>query len=270
MRPGPAKQLAPAKLTLDLRVTGVRSDGYHLLESEMVSVDLVDELELSEGHGLEVIDRSGVAAGHAVASGSTNLVVRALELLGTQARVRLVKRIPPGAGLGGGSSDAAAVLRWGGVTQPRVAAALGADVPFCLSGGHAMVTNIGEEIRPLAFEDRSFVLLLPPLVVPTAKVYEAFDELGRPAEGRCTNDLELAALVVEPGLVAWREQLARATGREPRLAGSGAAWFVEGSLQEMGLEEGGYLEAEGQRARTVEVRTIPAFRTSPDRSVDAR
>ncbi len=72
---------------------------------------------------------------------SSNLIVQALAAAGRRARVRVVKRIPPGAGLGGGSSDAAAVLRWAGVDDLATAARLGADVPFCLVGGRARVTR---------------------------------------------------------------------------------------------------------------------------------
>ncbi|MGA2037470.1 MAG: 4-(cytidine 5'-diphospho)-2-C-methyl-D-erythritol kinase, partial [Acidimicrobiales bacterium] len=158
--------LAPAKLTLSLRVTGVRGDGYHLLEADMVSIDLADTLEIAEGGGITLVDE--VVGGQGVSevpSGEQNLVSRALDLLGRSAAVRLVKRIPPGAGLGGGSADAAAVLRWGGRADVALAARLGADVPFCLHGGRARVRGVGEIVEPLAFEDRRFVLLLPPLRV---------------------------------------------------------------------------------------------------------
>src|SRR5688572_3046255 len=102
---------ALAKLTLSLRITGVRADGSHLINSEMVTVDLADELVFSEGDGLEI---TGPAAA-GLSSGDDNLVRKALTAVGRTAHVRLDKRIPAGAGLGGGSADAAAVLRWAGV-----------------------------------------------------------------------------------------------------------------------------------------------------------
>jgi 4-diphosphocytidyl-2-C-methyl-D-erythritol kinase len=221
---------APAKLTLSLRVTGVRADGYHLLEAEMVTVDLCDRLEIGPGDGLEV---SGGAGGEAagVPLGDDNLVRRALDAAGRRAFVRLRKRISPGAGLGGGSADAAAVLRWAGVTDLDVAAGLGADVPFCLTGGRARVRGIGEQVEPLPFEqveDQPFTLLTPPLAVSTPSVYQAWDRLGGVGcEG--PNDLEAAALLVEPRLAAWRDRLGHATGQEPVLAGSGSTWFVPGA-----------------------------------------
>lgn len=212
---------APAKLTLSLRVVGVRADGYHLLDAEMVTVDLADELTFSPGDGLDVIGAPDVE------TGPSNLVVRALRAVGRQAHVRLLKRIPAGAGLGGGSADAAAVLRWAGCNDVQVAVALGADVPFCLAGGRARVSGVGEVVERLPFEDRLFTLLTPPFPVSTAAVYATWDDLGGPtAEG--PNDLEPAALRVEPRLAEWRDRLGSATGRTPALAGSGGTWFVEG------------------------------------------
>jgi 4-diphosphocytidyl-2-C-methyl-D-erythritol kinase len=213
---------APAKLTVTLRVTGVRHDGYHLLDAEMVTLDLADTLTFADGDGLTM-------AGAPVPTDDTNLVRRALALVGRTAQVHVDKRIPPGAGLGGGSADAAAVLRWAGVDDPEQAARLGADVPFCVRGGRSRVTGIGECVEPLPFEARTYTLLIPPFGCDTAAVYRAWDDLGGPtAEG--TNDLEPAALHVEPRLAEWRDRLGSATGRVPMLAGSGSTWFVEGEF----------------------------------------
>lgn len=216
--------LAPAKLTLSLRVTGVRDDGYHLIDAEMVSLDLADELTFAEGDGLEIVGASGFT----VPADDDNLARRALRAVGRRAQVRLVKRIPAGAGLGGGSADAAAVLRWAGCDDLAVAASLGADVPFCLRGGRARVTGIGDVLEPLPVVERTFTLLTPPFGVSTPAVYQAWDRLGGPrADG--PNDLEPAALAVEPRLAEWRDRLGEASGRMPVLAGSGSTWFVEGA-----------------------------------------
>lgn len=208
---------ALAKLTLSLHVTGVRPDGYHLIDAEMVTLDLADELVFYEGGNVLPAD---------------DLVSRALIAVGRDARVEVAKRIPAGAGLGGGSADAAAVLRWAGCDDLRVAAELGADVPFCLVGGRARVAGIGELVEPLPFEHRVFTLLTPPFAVPTPAVYAAWDALGAP-RGDGSNDLVPAALSVEPRLAAWRDRLAAATGRPPRLAGSGGTWFVEGAFPDV-------------------------------------
>lgn len=215
---------APAKLTLSLAVTGVRPDGLHLIRAEMVTLDLYDTLELAPGgSGLTV-----VGGGDDVPTGPDNLVTKALELVGQTAAVRLTKRIPSQAGLGGGSSDAGAILRWAGFDDLEAAAArLGADVAFCAVGGRALVEGIGEQVRPLPFEPLTVTLVTPPLACPTGAVYRAWDELGGPT-GEAGNDLEPAALHLVPELARWRDELADSTGQRPRLAGSGSTWFVEG------------------------------------------
>jgi 4-diphosphocytidyl-2-C-methyl-D-erythritol kinase len=219
--------LAPAKLTVSLRVTGRRPDGYHLIDAEMVSLDLADTLTFGPGWGLEVV--SGHDLGYV--DPQDNLVGRALKAVGREARVTLAKRIPAGGGLGGGSSNAAAVLRWAGCDDDvALAASLGADVPFCLHGGRARVTGIGEVLSPLPFLARAVTLAMPPFGCSTPAVYAAWDALGGPwAPG--PNDLEPAALAVEPRLAAWRDALGDATGETPVLAGSGSTWFVPGEYE---------------------------------------
>jgi len=215
---------APAKLTLSLRVTGVREDGYHLVDAEMVTLDLGDTLVVDPGGDGLVVVRDGTTSG----GSADDLVVRALELAGRRAGVVLHKVVPPGAGLGGGSADAAAVLRWAGVTDPAVAVRLGADVAFCVVGGRARVTGIGELVEPLPHQDRTLTLLTPPVHCSTPVVYRAWDRLGGP-RGDHGNDLEPAALVAYPELARWRDELADASGTRPRLAGSGSTWFVAGA-----------------------------------------
>jgi len=231
----PVEVAAPAKLTLSLRVTGARSDGYHLLDAEMVTVDLADTLFISPGDGLDVVDAGAGTGGHAtVPADASNLVARALLLTGRKAHVRLVKRIPAGAGLGGGSADAAAVLRWAGVTGSAglaMAAHLGSDVPFCWAGGgRARVRGTGQLLEVLPWDEvaaRTYTLLVPPFGVSTAAVYQAWDDMGGPVSDNF-NDLEPAALRAEPRLVNWRDRLGDATGQRPLLAGSGSTWFVPG------------------------------------------
>jgi 4-diphosphocytidyl-2-C-methyl-D-erythritol kinase len=218
---------ALAKLTRSLRVIGRRADGYHLIDAEMVTVDLADELEFSSGDGLEILP-DGVDIS-SVPTGDGNLVRRALSAVERRAHVRLTKRIPTGGGLGGGSADAAAVLRWAGCDDLRLAVALGADVPFCLVGGRARVTGVGEIVKPLPPVDTMFTLLVPPFGCSTSDVFRAWDELEERA-GTGPNDLEPAALTLTPDLRTWRDRLGDATGRTPVLAGSGSTWFVEGAF----------------------------------------
>ena len=148
---------APAKLTRTLRVTGVRDDGYHLIDAEMVSLDLADELTFADGDRLTLDGPEAVG----LSVGADNLVAKALQACGRTASVHVHKDIPAGGGLGGGSADAAAVLRWAGVFDLALAARLGADVPFCLRGGRARVTGIGEGLETLPFAVSYTHLTLP-------------------------------------------------------------------------------------------------------------
>jgi 4-diphosphocytidyl-2-C-methyl-D-erythritol kinase len=184
----------------------------------MVALELADVLLVTDGGDNDLA--------------ADDLVTRALAAVGRRANVRIDKRIPAGAGLGGGSADAAAILRWAGCDDLDVAVRLGADVPFCLHGGRARVQGIGETIEPLPHVDVTFTLLSPPLHVSTPAVYRMWDELGGPS-GEHGNDLEPAALAVEPRLARWRDRLGDATGVRPSLAGSGGTWFVEGGYPDV-------------------------------------
>ena len=228
MLPLDATLFAPAKLTLELRVTGVRDDGMHLIDAEMVTLDIGDQLTIAPGRGVRY---DGAWDGEA---GEDDLVSRALALLGVERSVRVNKRIPAGAGLGGGSADAAAVLRAGGFADLCAAARLGADVAFCLVGGRARVRGIGEVVEAIEHRDQTFTLLTPPLHCSTPAVYRAWDELGGPA-GDNGNDLEPAALAVEPELGRYRDRLSDHAGTRARLAGSGSTWFVEGAHPGAGM-----------------------------------
>ena len=255
---------AHAKLTLGLRITGVRHDGYHLIDAEMVSLDLHDLITLTPR-------TTGLTASGPFADGipldDSNLVARAMRAAGGDSTVgvHLHKQIPHGGGLGGGSTDAAAVMRWCGfsTTPPELerASLLGADIPFCLVGGRARVRGIGEDIEPLPHVDRVVTLVIPPLGVSTPAAYRAWDELGGPfADG--PNDLEPAALVVEPTLRRWRDLIGDRLGVAPVLAGSGATWFTDGER----ANALGDLVDEG--ARVVVARTVPMEVATDQRGLD--
>jgi len=227
MHEAPMHVFAPAKLTTSLRIVGVREDGYHLIDAEMVSLDIGDHLIITPS-SVTSVDYV-TSAGETVQIGTNDLVSRALALCGRTAQVRVEKSISPGAGLGGGSADAAAILHWAGVTEPETAVVLGADVAFCIHGGRARVQGIGEVLEQLPFEERVVTLLTPPVMCSTPAVYRAWDELGGPV-GDNGNDLEPAALAVAPELARWRDELAEVAMTRPRLAGSGSTWFVEGAF----------------------------------------
>ncbi|MHC4180590.1 MAG: 4-(cytidine 5'-diphospho)-2-C-methyl-D-erythritol kinase [Planctomycetota bacterium] len=196
---------APAKLNLFFEVLAKREDGYHEIETLMCPVGLYDTLSFRERPRgqLElscqrVNGASGPAdpEGEALPEGRKNLVLRAVELLRQQAGVdsgatlRLVKRIPIAAGLGGGSSDAAAALvaanrGWGLGRSPdqlaRISAQLGSDVPFFLGGGPAICRGRGERVEPVArLAALHFVVVYPPEGLSTAAVYAACRPATRP------------------------------------------------------------------------------------------
>ncbi|MHB8263976.1 MAG: 4-(cytidine 5'-diphospho)-2-C-methyl-D-erythritol kinase [Acidimicrobiales bacterium] len=257
--------LANAKLTLSFRVLGRRDDGYHTIKGEVVTIDFADELVFEPGTGLQIVDEVVGGLGlRGIAADDSNLVNKAIQMVGTDVAVRLLKRIPSGAGLGGGSADAAAVLRWAGYSSHKAAARLGADVPFCLSGGRARVSGMGEDVTQMPFEEKWFVLMIPPFGIETAQVYENWDRLpeslqhGHTGDGEYFNDLESAALRLEPQLELWRDVFGNATGCQPHMAGSGSSWFVEGTKEQLGLDDRDALVMKSSRAPIVETCTIPS------------
>jgi 4-diphosphocytidyl-2-C-methyl-D-erythritol kinase len=172
---------AAAKVNLGLEVLGKRADGYHELVTVMQAVDLSDRITLEDADGLELRTR---AAG--IPDDGRNLAVRAATALRDAARVTrgvrigLDKRIPVAAGLGGGSTDAAAVLlglnrlwrlRWPVERQVEVATGLGMDVPFFLRGGLALATGRGEQVERLRGRSLALVLVNPRFALSTAEMY---------------------------------------------------------------------------------------------------
>jgi 4-diphosphocytidyl-2-C-methyl-D-erythritol kinase len=218
VRPGVLVLPAHAKLNLDLAVLGVRPDGHHEVRTRLQAISL---------HDLLVIEPASTTT---LEGGlDDDLVLRAQRALEAAAgrplpaRFRLVKRIPVGAGLGGGSADAATALR--GLRRlysldcdlAPVAARLGADVPFLLDGGAALATGRGERLAPEPVADGWFALAWPGLALPTAAVYRAWDAVG----GAGANQLTRAAVAVEPKLAEFAGML----GEEWRMTGSGSAFF---------------------------------------------
>ncbi len=217
---------AHAKLTLSLSITGVREDGFHLIDAVMTSLDLRDEIIITESSTTTLTFNGPFSSG--IPIDNTNLISRALAMVGATADVIVTKNIPHGGGLGGGSTDAAAILAWAGFTDLEAASRLGADIPFCLSATHtARVRGIGEIIEPLSGPQRDVTLIIPPFSVSTPLAYQAWDSLGGP-RGENGNDLEPAALYVVPEMAIWRDRILSAVGVRPLLAGSGSTWFIYG------------------------------------------
>lgn len=253
--------VARAKVNLCLYVEGVRDDGDHEIASLAVSVtephDVVTLSRLPEGAGIHLA--IGGDAG-AVPPGGDNLAVRAAAALlaaaglppDTGIEIALHKGIPPGAGLAGGSADAAAVLEGGrallglptGVDVEGLASRLGADVAFCRTGGAAWMRGRGDDLTLAAVPPLRMLVAVPPIACATAEVYAAWDALGGP-RGRTVdapagvgddpggprlpelrNDLEPAAWRVRPELAAFREAVEDECGRPALLTGSGSAYVV--------------------------------------------
>lgn len=268
MSAAPRTALAPAKLNLWLAIRGRRDDGYHELATLMLALELADELEATAtpepGVGVEV---TGPAASPDVPLDGRNLAVRAAEAVRADLaalrgepspglRLRLEKRVPSQAGLGGGSSDAAAALDLacraldhdpGPDWRRRTLAGLGSDCVFFHEVGPSALARCegrGERVTALHGEPPrwSLALLVPELRSPTAAVFAALSGVPRVAVGEVpgpelarmrasearahlATDLEPAALAAVPGLAAWRALLDEEGAAHFRLSGSGSAWF---------------------------------------------
>ena len=248
---------APAKINLTLRVFGRRADGYHRLESLVVFADLADTLTLSPS-GAAALKLTGAFA-DGCGPAADNLVLKAAAALGVQVeglksgRFLLDKCIPVAAGLGGGSTDAAAALRLLArsndlaLDDPRLyaaARATGADVPVCLKAKAQVMRGIGEELSPaLDLPPLAAVLAQPSQPLATGAVFAAFDPThsGQPALGdiplgreallsflaRYANDLEPAAISLAPVIADVLGALRSLPGcRLARMSGSGATCFA--------------------------------------------
>ena len=248
------KLAAFAKVNLALEVLGKRTDGYHELSTVMQTVDLADRLVLEDADELALTTTSPD-----VPANGSNLALRAAAALREAAhvdrglRVSLDKRIPVAAGLGGGSSNAAAVLlglnrlwnlRWPAPRLAEVAATLGMDVPFFLKGGVALGTGRGERVTPLAGMPLSLVLVNPGTPLSTAAVYgrvtpAMYSDGGRTRAmvsalqarktGRVAatlyNGLEAAAAGANPALPRMRAALVAAGALGALMSGSGPTVF---------------------------------------------
>lgn len=245
----------PAKVNLYLEVGARRGDGFHDLRTLFHTVGLYDTLELATADRLAF--RS---TGLPVPRGRRNLVLRAAERLAAEtgcrkgAAIRLTKRIPTGAGLGGGSADAAATLigltrlwnlRIPHISLLRIASALGSDVPFFLHGGAAIGSGRGEKLRPIPSRlDGAAVILKPGFGMPTSAAYAALDRTAQDrAACRATtlrsveravrrgdldllhthNDFEQPVFRLHPSLRLLRARMLVNGGHPVVLAGSGSA-----------------------------------------------
>jgi 4-diphosphocytidyl-2-C-methyl-D-erythritol kinase len=296
---------AHAKVNLGLRVLGRRADGYHELRTCMHAIALHDLLEVESAGGPSTLVllhdlEPGVPPGLPVAAGDDNLVLRAARAFAARvpgargARFTLHKRVPAGAGLGGGSSDAAAALRSlnDAAGRPLDAAALheaarglGADVPFFLRGGTQWASGIGDVLTPVASAPHwHFLLLVPPFGTSTADVYRTLAaELTMPlapASIRASdtqssagwtvpedwsNDLEQAARRCAPELGALLDRTRAMVGAGVQMSGSGSCLFWAARARDdviRARERARALEREG--VALVVTESAPAFASAVD------
>ncbi|HEX5579447.1 MAG TPA: 4-(cytidine 5'-diphospho)-2-C-methyl-D-erythritol kinase [Candidatus Limnocylindria bacterium] len=266
----PLRLEAPAKLNLSLAVTGRRADGYHELDSELALLELADRLLLLPGcSGLrvegEAREQLPLSAQNLAWRGLLAAIGREPELV----CLTLEKRIPVAAGLGGGSSDAAAAWRLGRRSESKAdepdtatleaLARIGADVPFFAAQlAAARVTGIGERVSPTRPSAAEVVLAHPPFGLSTAAVFAELrpgEWSGVPEAGR--NDLLPAALRLQPGIEDVM-RLVLAAGAAPRLSGSGPTVFAVVDDAERAAALGARLERGGVRVTHTRMRSEPA------------
>lgn len=219
-----------AKINLYLHIKGKRDDGYHLIESEFQTIGLYDEINFSPAGEFSL-----ECSGEAIPCDETNLIYRAYKLfisrtgINSGVKVILKKNIPPGRGLGGGSSNAAVTLMGlnrifstglGSDELHSLAVELGADVPFFLIGGRARISGIGEEIFPLEDTEGFAVIVDPGMEISTAEAYRLYDDLREKGFDFSSfkNHLFPAAINLEPELRSFYEM-------KMDMTGSGSCFF---------------------------------------------
>ena len=246
----------PAKLNLTLHILGKRPDGFHELESWVAPIGLFDDLRVDSSDAISL----AVTPVNAAPTDESNLVIKAARLLAAQtgsqcgANIHLGKRIPSGAGLGGGSSDAAHALvvlnqLWNTECPQsqidQLAAQLGSDVPLFLRNRQVIMRGRGEVLEDVRQPWQGWaVLVMPSFAIATADVYRAYqatsdrtDSISNQPErfshARAAadlmpllfNDLESAAFIIEPRLKAMHKRINGHENRIVRMTGSGSAMF---------------------------------------------
>jgi 4-diphosphocytidyl-2-C-methyl-D-erythritol kinase len=226
---------ARAKLNLDLAVLGRREDGFHDVRTTLQAIDLHDLITVTpasktsltiSGLTLKNIQDNSILKAHAA------LEEAAKRDLPT--RIHLHKRIPPGAGMGGASSDAATALR--GLSALHhvkadlisIARQLGVDIPFFLTGGTAIAEQRGDHLTPIPTEQAWFAIAWPSVELLTSDVYRAWDQMEHTA-AHSPNDLTEAAMRTEPRLKAFANSL---NSEKWQMTGSGSAFFLRCANEE--------------------------------------
>ena len=267
---------APAKLNLFLHITGQRADGYHLLQSVFMLIDWCDTLHF-ERRGDGKISRHDLSA----TLPADDLCLRAARLLQIEAAtslgadISIVKNLPWGAGMGGGSSDAASTLlalnrlwglNWSLAKLLHLGLKLGADVPFFLGGHNAWVEGVGEKLTPLTLPSKRFLVVKPAASLETRAVFddaalvrntpaatlEGFTEYGEQALLNGKRLIEFGRNDLQPvaekhcGEVAQAVEWLEAVFGNSRMTGSGSAVFAELDGKNVELENAAHSAAQGR------------------------
>jgi len=252
---------AYAKLNLSLRVLSRREDGFHEIHSLVQTIDLFDRIEVDdkEREGRIVVENDRVPEGEDIMERAADVLLRTKGVC-RGVRIRVEKTIPLGAGLGGGSSDAAAVLRAIDALIPPslppsallgVAAEVGSDVPLFLAGGLIHVRGRGERLEKApAKRNECYVVLVPPIQCSTAAVYRRWcpnqpTVAGKSGEAKPgENDLLRPALELYPELIPFRAGVERLHARYWGMSGSGASFFAAYPSREEADQAGSRLRTE--------------------------
>lgn len=228
-----ATEFAPAKINLALHVTGQQANGYHLLDSLVVFADVGDVLSITSADSMSLTVDGPFADG--VPDDARNLVWKALEQAASTAHITLTKNLPHGAGIGGGSSDAAAALR--AVTRPDLALGLGADVPVCLTPRPQRMEGIGDILSDVPDCPCFWLVLVNPKAhVPTVDVFKALTTKDNPAMEPFPTDGDWLAWLaaqhndLQPAAVQYAPVISEVLGALEdalltRMSGSGSTCF---------------------------------------------
>ena len=246
-----------AKINLDLRVLGRREDGYHEVRTILQTIDWADEIRIEQAEQFLFVE-------HGIEAGEDNLVVKAVrafeELSGqtVRARMELFKHLPSGAGLGGGSADAAVTMlglqrfynkQIAQSDMAQTLGELGSDIPFFIHGGRALGTGRGSEITPVEDDtDYALVVVVPSIAIATREAYSWLTASGKSntikrfcgqqessdsAEAEPGNDFESVVFPRHPLLSEIKKELLGAGARRAALSGTGSAIFgIFGSVEE--------------------------------------
>ncbi len=235
---------APAKVNLALHVVGQRPDGYHLLDSVVMFADFGDQVSVTPAEHSSLIITGPLSEG--IPTDPSNLCLRAAKAFGETVKITLDKHLPAGAGIGGGSSDAAAVLRaLEGVFDAPFSGDpvhLGADVPVCLAAKSSRMQGIGEQVSPFVMPELCAVLVNPRIAVHTPDVFKALTKRDNPPMDlpkaplqtsrdaiswikSQRNDMQAAAIAIQPIIEDVLAALSATDSLCIRMSGSGATCF---------------------------------------------